>query len=430
MQIGFDLVEINRMNSLLEKPKFLYKLFNQEEISYISNKKYKGQSLAGLYAAKEAIFKAIGLGLSAMPFKDVTIMHDKKGTPYPIFNENGEKRLKDLGFTSVSISISHDGEIAASSAIAFETKDDIKQKSVQLNSFNLNDINFKLHNRLADSHKGNYGKVAIIGGSVGMAGSICLSCQAALRSGAGLVYAVVPRSISQIVQIKMTEVIVKEIEDEGHGHFLEKYYDKVLEAISSCNAVAIGPGIGRNKGMDQWLERLVENINIPLVLDADALFAASINSDILEKNKSEIFITPHQMEMKRLTGFSIDYISKNRNKVASEFAKDKGIGVILKGAGTVIAYGEDIHINPTGNPGMATAGSGDVLTGILIGLIARGYKPSEAARLSCYIHGLSGDIGARELGEESLIASDLISYLPRSFKMLEDFIKREGGNFA
>ena len=430
MKVGLDLVEITRMERIIAGPESMEKCFSEKEITYINGKHNRARTAAGIYAAKEAVLKAFGRGLSTMSLLDLWVDHDEKGRPFIEFSDKGRRILREAGFAGFSISISHDGALAGAMAFAIPLKNPpiIKQESLAF----IEDLGKNMVKRETNSHKGDYGKVALVGGSQGMLGSICMAAEAALRSGAGLVYAIVPKSLVNIAQAKLTEVIIKGIEDEGRGYFLPDSGDQVLKALEGTDAVGIGPGLGRNEGLTDWLGNIIKALEVPIVLDADALYAASLNTEIIKRTGKGITITPHEMEMSRLNGLGIEEIKKNRAKTAMEFAEEMGIRVILKGAGTVISDGEVTYINPCGNPGMATAGSGDVLTGILTALSARAYDPLFGAKMACFIHGLAGDLAAEDLGMESLIAGDLIRYLPNAFQILQKVGSGcgQGGMFA
>ncbi len=430
MKAGLDLVEIIRMERIIARPESMKKCFSEKEITYINEKYNRARTAAGIYAAKEAVLKALGGGLSTMSLLDLWVDHDEKGRPFMAFSDKGRRIVKDLGFSGFSISISHDGGLAGAQAIGLplDSAGRLKTESPDL----LEDLGRKMLKREERGHKGNFGKVALVGGSEGMAGSICLAAQAAMRSGAGLVYALVPKSIAGLVQVKLSEVIIKGIEDDGRGYFSPSSRDRVLHDLEGMDAVGIGPGLSRHEGLTAWLGDIIKDLNAPLVLDADALYAASFNTDILKESRRGITITPHEMEMSRLIKQDIEEIRTNRVQTAKKFATEMGIRVILKGSGTVISDGQKTYINSTGNPGMATAGSGDVLTGILTALAARAYEPMLGARMACFIHGLAGDLAAEDLGMEALIAGDLISYLPNAFKMLQKAGSScdQGGMFA
>jgi len=275
--------------------------------------------------------------------------------------------------------------------------------------------------RKKDTHKGDYGHLFILGGSPGLTGAVCLAGEAAMRSGCGLVTVGIPEGLNEIIEIKLTEVMSLPLPQTDKRTFSEEAIKPALNFINKrADAVLIGPGISTGiEETHRFVEGIIKNTERPLIIDADAIKIISTNLDILKESKSRgIILTPHPGEMSYLTGMEIKEIQRNREKVAEEFAKEYRVILILKGYRTVVTDGKEIYINLTGNPGMATAGSGDVLAGIIGGLLAQGDSAFESARDGVYIHGLAGDIAAKEFGEISLIASDIIKKLPSAFRYL------------
>ncbi|CCJ33973.1 bifunctional ADP-dependent NAD(P)H-hydrate dehydratase/NAD(P)H-hydrate epimerase [Caloramator australicus] len=276
--------------------------------------------------------------------------------------------------------------------------------------------------RRLDTNKGDYGKVAIIGGNYKMSGAIILALKSALRSGAGLVCGVFPKTILDRVGALVPEAVYFPCEEKHEHIFLDDYCLNIL--FQKSNAIAFGVGIGNFDELLHPLQYILEHYEGPLVIDADGLNVLSRNKTILKSAKSKVILTPHPGEMSRLTGYDIDYINKNRINVAKSFAKEYNSIVLLKGSSTVVTDGEFIYINRTGNPGMATAGSGDVLTGVLVSLLGQGYSPFEAAILGSFIHGISGDRAYQKHGY-GLTAMDLVDNLGFLFKKDIGSIKLE-----
>jgi len=278
-----------------------------------------------------------------------------------------------------------------------------------------NDINLPL--RDPDSHKGNYGHVVIIGGSNGFSGAPIMASKAAIRSGAGLVTAVVPSEIYNVVASSSQEVMVRPAPDDGEGRFAADALDIIMDFIKKADAIAIGPGMQVSDDIIYILGTILNNVNIPVVLDADALNAIAKQPDLLFAKKAPLVLTPHPGEMSRLTGLTVNEVQKNRIKTAADFAKEHDVVLILKGAATVTACPDNhVYINSTGNAGMATGGSGDVLTGIIASLIAQGMKIEEAAYTAVFSHGLAGDMAAKSRGMHGMIAGDIIDNIPMCFK--------------
>jgi hydroxyethylthiazole kinase-like uncharacterized protein yjeF len=270
-----------------------------------------------------------------------------------------------------------------------------------------------LPKRNQDSHKGDYGRVMIISGSTGMTGSGCLASKAALRVGAGLVYIGAPKSLGYYYSSHTIEPIVLALEDQGRGYLSDECIDLMLEEASKMDALAVGPGLSTKPGIFEIISALLKNCKVPLVLDADALNAIAHNTDILQEKASEIIITPHPGEMARLTKQTIAEIQENRIESARSFSQKWGVITVLKGSNTVVAMPDGyVSVNTTGNPGMSTAGSGDVLTGVIAGLLGQGLCPREAAIAGVYLHGMAGDMAAERLGQHGMIAGDITEQLP------------------
>lgn len=276
-----------------------------------------------------------------------------------------------------------------------------------------------LRKRKKDVHKGDFGHVFVLAGSLGLSGAAVLCSTAVLRSGAGLVTLGLPRSLSLIMSKRLTEVMSCPLPETSVISLSLKSEKEILNKIEKCDVVVLGPGLSQNPETKRLIQKIVPMIGRLMVLDADALNAISGSASILKKIQAPYVITPHPGEMSRLIHRSIGYIKNNRLDVAKKFSDDYNAVVVLKGAGTVITdIDGKFYINDTGNPGMATAGSGDVLTGIIAGFLAQGLELFDAARLGVYVHGLAGDLAAEEKGEIGLIASDILEKVPEAIKLV------------
>lgn len=399
MSVGIDIVKIDRIKDILEKKShsFLHKIFTSKEIEYIKEKNYSPQTIGGLFSLKESISKAIGTGIGKVSFKDIEISHENSGKPRVELNE----KLKSFDILSIDVTITHERDYAISFA-SVEFK--LDEKSIQIPE----ELKGLLNKRNKDTHKGDYGKVLIVGGSRGMTGSVTLSSKASMKTGSGLVYTLVPEELETIMSIKLTEEIVKLAKDNGKGHFLKESLEDILDASKDKDALAIGPGMGTCEDNIYLVREIIKNTNIPLVIDADGLNALSKDMNMLKSKKNSIVITPHPGEMARLLGVSINEIEDNRIHYAKYISKKYDIVSVLKGSNTIVSYKDEVYINKTGNPGMAKAGSGDVLTGIITSLIGQDLKPFNAAKLGVYIHGLAGNFARDEKGEYSMVASDIL----------------------
>jgi len=273
--------------------------------------------------------------------------------------------------------------------------------------------------RKADSHKGDYGHALLIGGSVGMMGAIAMSSAAALRSGAGLVTVALPKSLVYAFQSAHLEIMARALE-ETEGKISSKALPVIAEMLNKSSACGIGPGMSVYPESMEIIEFVLQNAKQPVLIDADGINALAQDKNLLKKRNTPVVITPHPGEMSRLTGKSIAEIQSRRVDIARSYAEEWGITIVLKGHRTVIATPEgEVYLNITGNSGMATAGSGDVLSGIITALLAQGLKTTDAAIAGVYIHGRSGDIMAQQKGERSLVAGDLIEGLPLAFMEAE-----------
>lgn len=276
--------------------------------------------------------------------------------------------------------------------------------------------------REKESNKGTYGRLAIIAGSKGMTGSACLTSMSSLRSGAGLVYLIVPESLMNIYSVKLTEVIMRGIEDHKKGYLCKDDYYSIRAILdNNKDALILGPGLGYDKARIELVKRVLNDSDIPTIVDADGLNCLSHNLDILKDAKSEIILTPHPGEMGKLMDLSAQEIQSNREYYALKFVEEYRVNLILKGNRTIVISKDlEKYINETGNPGMATAGSGDVLGGIVGGLLSQGINAFDASKAAVYIHGLAGDMGADEKTEYGLIASDILENIPYAIKSILD----------
>ncbi|MBA7645939.1 Bifunctional NAD(P)H-hydrate repair enzyme Nnr [subsurface metagenome] len=274
----------------------------------------------------------------------------------------------------------------------------------------------KLKPRAIDAHKGDFGKVCIIGGSIGMSGAAALASRAALRAGAGLVRVATPKSVLPIVASIEPSYTTIPLAEDSVGRISAKAINTILDAVSENDCLAFGPGIGISGALHSILEALIKQEQLRLLIDADGLNNLTKIKDWPAKLKAELILTPHPGEMKRLwSGLFREQLPGERKRQAAQLAQRTKTIVALKGAGTVVTDGQKVYINKTGNPGMATAGSGDVLTGVITALIGQGLSNFDAAVLGVYIHGLAGDIAAERCGQVSLMTTDIIESLPAAF---------------
>jgi NAD(P)H-hydrate epimerase len=273
--------------------------------------------------------------------------------------------------------------------------------------------------RKPNAHKGDFGHVLIFGGSVGKAGAAAMAGTAALRVGAGLSTVATPSSALPVLAGFVPELMTEPLDETETGSAAGSALTKLLPLVKGKSAVAVGPGLSRDSATTWVIREFVRACEVPLVLDADGLNAFEGTADQLEGNKRPLIITPHPGEMARLTGLSTSQVQGRRIEVAREFAAKHHIFVVLKGHRTLVAEPNGtVWVNTTGNPGMATGGTGDILTGMIVGAVAQhSTKIVGALTQAVFLHGLAGDLAAREVGEYSLMATDLLKFLPHAFKL-------------
>ena len=259
-----------------------------------------------------------------------------------------------------------------------------------------------------DTHKYKQGKVLILAGSDGMTGAAYLSTMGALRSGCGITKTFAPASLKNIYEKKITEGMTIACNDRDLGYFTTRNYSQITEHIDWADAVLIGPGLGTNSETVKLLKMLYRSINKPMVIDADGFSAFYKDGTLIKRLKNKCVLTPHAGELSNLINVPSEVIKKDLIQSIEKITQS-GVGVLVaKGAPSLISNGKYGFINSTGNPGLATAGSGDILSGIITSFIAQGYKLIEATVISCYIHGYTGDIKSKEISERGIIASDLL----------------------
>lgn len=282
---------------------------------------------------------------------------------------------------------------------------------MEIHYLNKQSIADLLPERNADTHKGNYGKILLLCGSRGYTGAAALAAMGALRTGAGLVYLAVPESIYEIEAVKLTEPVIFPVEDEN-GMYASSAVSHVLSLLKGKDAVLIGPGIGQSEGTETIVRAVLDVFEGPVVVDADGINVLAAHKDLLRGRTSPTILTPHDGEFRRFGGC----LSDDRTASAAAIAAEYGVVVLLKGHRTVITDGASSYINTTGNPGMATGGSGDVLAGIITSLLGQGLPPLEAAACGAWLHGAAGDICAKEVGLYGMLPSDMLNALPRLLK--------------
>jgi ADP-dependent NAD(P)H-hydrate dehydratase len=283
--------------------------------------------------------------------------------------------------------------------------------------------------RPPDSHKGDFGRVLVIAGSRGMSGAAVLCGSAALRGGAGLVRVAVPQEVSAIVAVGNPCYMTVPLPND-QGHVSEQAFGELQHLALQHDVLALGPGLGRSIGLNSLVTTLLTELATPIVLDADGLNALESARALSWSRKAAVVLTPHPGEFARLIGSDIPTVQGHRQELAVDFAREYSVVLVLKGHQTIVTDGQRMYLNTTGNPGMATAGSGDVLTGTIAALVGQGLSPFEAAQLGVYLHGLAGDLARDDLGEMGLTADDILNQVPRAQKRWRAEASSGGSNVS
>jgi ADP-dependent NAD(P)H-hydrate dehydratase / NAD(P)H-hydrate epimerase len=293
----------------------------------------------------------------------------------------------------------------------------IEKEKISVRLLNKGSLLGMLERRAPDSHKGDFGHLLVVAGSPGKAGAAAMAARSALRTGTGLVSVGTPSGLVPIIQQQVFESMCIPLAESIDGTIGLGGENELLKVAVKMNACAVGPGLSIHYETVNMVRSLLQQIATPVVIDADGLNALVGALEVLRKNRGPVIMTPHPGEMARLLGISTSDVQKDRIGIATDFARTYKVTLVLKGAGTVIANPDGLtYINTTGNPGMATGGTGDALTGMIGSLLAQGYASLQAACIGVYLHGLAGDLAAKEKGEAGMIAGDLIEKIPQALQ--------------
>jgi ADP-dependent NAD(P)H-hydrate dehydratase / NAD(P)H-hydrate epimerase len=296
-------------------------------------------------------------------------------------------------------------------------QDLVIDNKIKLNWLTGSEMKSILPVRKPDTHKNDFGHIFVLAGSVGFTGAAALTSLSALRAGAGLVTLGIPKSLNDIMESKLTEVMKLPLPETGQRSLALDAEQPIMEFAKKATVLAIGPGLSLNEETKQLVRHIMVQSTLPMVIDADGITAISEDLSLLQQAKAPVILTPHPGEMARLLHSIGKMVQSDRIELARKFAQEYKVILVLKGARTVIADPTgQVYLNPTGNSGMASAGVGDVLTGIIAGFLGQKLSPLNSALLGVYLHGLAADLAAEQLTQYSLIASDIISYLPQSFR--------------
>lgn len=426
---GVDLTNVARIEKLIENPKFINRVFTKEETKYCEARGVqKAQSFAARFSVKEAFLKAIGTGLRGGKLVEIEVINDELGKPSLNLFGYFAKYTKEKGMTNIHVSISHLQEYALAEVII----EDNSANNLEAPFSNL--VNDKLKTPIdvleswADqgvlvtksfvkrilaprtylAHKGMCGKVLVVAGSPGFTGAAALSSFASVKTGAGLVTLVTMPETQSILAIKLDEVMVQSAAS----------LEPILEWTKKVEALAIGPGFGTGSDRKKLCRDIMMNANKSIVIDADALTSLVGHTELLNLMHGDKILTPHVGELARLTGFDVSYINENRAEIAKKYAIAWNCVLVLKGAGSIIATPKgEVYINTSGNSAMATGGSGDVLTGILVALLAQGMSVKDAAIAGVFMHGLAGEIASKD--RIGLAAGEISLALPEAREVIE-----------
>jgi NAD(P)H-hydrate epimerase len=404
-RVGVDVAAIPRIAEAQKRfgDRFLHRFLSDREIDYCGG---SAERWAGRWAAKEAIGKAMPTGVPRPRMRDVEILPSDDGRPHV-------RVAPDTTLTGreIDVSIAHDGHFAVAVAVIPEAE------TIQAPGA-LPD-GFRLPARPRDGHKGTFGTVVVLAGSQGFTGAAYLASMGAARSGAGIVRLLVAQSIYPILAEKCTEVVVGPVPEISPGVVGHASLSGILRGFAGADAGVIGPGLGRDASTRRLIEDLVPRVAAPLVLDADALNLLSEHRTILPRLSPQIILTPHPAEFGRLAGLETSAVQQDRRGIASRFAKVWNKVVVLKGAGTVIAAPDGrVTLNPIATPALASGGTGDVLAGLIAGLMGQKLPPFEAAVTGVHLHSVAGMDLEASLGQAGVLASDLLPQLPRVMERL------------
>ena len=399
-KVGIDVASVERIAAAYNRfrDRFLRKFLTDREIAYCEQ---RPERWAGRWAAKEAIGKALPSGVHRPRMVDVEILPQPDGRPR-VWVIPGTA----LTGRSIDVSIAHDGRFAiAVAAISVPGSVTISGEFPQ---------GFRLPDRPRDGHKGTFGTVVILAGSQGFTGAAYLASAGATRVGAGLVRLLVAQSIYPILAEKCTEVMVAPVPEVAPGTVGHVSLEALLRGFAGADAGVVGPGLGRDPSTWRLLEDALPRVGVPIVLDADGLNLLAEHKADLARLPQEFVLTPHPVEFARLSGIEPAAVQADRVGVARRFAKSWRKVVVLKGAHTVIAAPDGgLTVNSAATPVLASGGTGDVLAGVIAGLLAQRLSAFEAAVTGVHIHGLAGEELEQEIGSSGVLASELLTAIPR-----------------
>lgn len=419
MSVGIDIVKIERIKNIGVQ-RLAEKILSDAEKTFF--RADKPESLAAAFAAKEAFSKALGTGMRGFDFRDISLLHDALGKPYIVMSDKLAAIALSRGAIGCDVSLSHEKDYAVATVNLmtdghFAAYEQAVQKLAGAPDGVINPdyIRTIIKPRRRDMHKGDCGRLFSIAGSAGLTGAAIMSADSALRCGAGLVTLGCPKSLNTVFEVRLTEAMTLPLSDTD-GIINTADSEKILSRAQKADCVLFGPGLGHNADTEELARILIKNCKSPIVADADGINSVSVNTDILREHKS-VILTPHVGEFARLCKREISDILRHTEEYAKDFAREYGVVLVLKSHKTVVASPNGrVMTNRLGNPGMATGGSGDVLSGAIASFVCQGVPLFEAAAAGVYVHSLAADMAAQEKGEYGLLPTDIISYLPYAVK--------------
>ena len=419
MSVGIDIIKIERIKKIGAQ-RLADKILSDAEKPFF--RPDKSESLAAAFAAKEAFSKALGTGMRGFDFRDISLMHDALGKPYIVMSDKLSAIVSSRGLSNCEVSLTHEKDYAvAAVTMSFDSRFALYERAMQKLTdaadevINPDYIRTVIKPRRRDMHKGDCGRLFSVAGSTGLTGAAIMSANSALRCGAGLVTLGCPRSLNTIFEMRLTEAMTLPLADTD-GIINTADSEKILSRARKADCVLFGPGLGHNRDTEELARNLLENCESPIVADADGINSVSVNTDILREHKS-VILTPHVGEFARLCKKEISDILSHTAEYAKKFAREYGVVLVLKSHETVVASPDGrLMTNRLGNPGMATGGSGDVLSGAIASFVCQGFPQFDAAAAGVYVHSLAADMAAQEMGEYGLLPTDIISYLPYAVK--------------
>lgn len=414
--VGTDLVEIARIEKSMRNPLFCARILGDAEYGQLAGRGFPVQSVAASFCAKEAFSKAVGTGLGGFRLREAELLRAPNSRPELRLSGRAAELAGNARF---SVSVTHTASAASATVVGWGKEFPMDRVRMRDQPEGEKILREMLKPREPESNKGNYGRLLCVCGSEGMAGAAAMSTLAALRCGAGIVETALPGSIYPIVAALAPEAVFTLLEVSPDGGMTDRTEQAVRLALSRASACLAGCGLGKSEFARSAVSLLLREARIPLILDADGINLVSEHIDELKTARAPLILTPHPGEMARLLKTTAKEVQESREECARSFAKEFGVILVLKGAGTLVASPEGrLYRNTTGNPGMAKGGSGDVLAGMVASFAAQGMEPFSTAAGAVYLHGLAGDRCAESLSQTAMLPTDLIGKLPELFSEL------------